>query len=258
MDTEKKVQIDIPQQTQNKLGSQMAGLVGSGKGKHLNGRSMQRNRDIYRKIPKGHRDRHVHRDLQRQRHPMDVERQTRILKERMRETKTYRQRDRLREIHLETDQNKDGDTEEHTHKIYTYTEIHKHIQIHICGDTYRPRGCTSRDRQTLGQNTCRPSPSHTLTPTLLPPSIQSRRETHMCLDTLGPQTQPCMLSHRDKYTDISMTRHNTCIKRGEGREGIKVGMGREKKRHSETYIGPYRKRDQLTKRRNVYRRTEQS
>lgn len=80
----------------------------------------------------------------------------------------------------------------------------------------------------------------------------------MCLDTLGPQTQPCMLSHRDKYTDISMTRHNTCIKRGEGREGIKVGMGREKKRHSETYIGPYRKRDQLTKRRNVYRRTEQS
>lgn len=35
----------------------MAGLVGSGKGKHLNDRSMQRNRDIYRKIPKGHRDR---------------------------------------------------------------------------------------------------------------------------------------------------------------------------------------------------------
>lgn len=66
-------------------------------------------------------------------------------------------------------------------------------------------------------------------PTLLPPSIWSHRETHMCLDTLGPQTQPCMQSHRDKYTDISVTRHNICTERGEGREGVRK-TGREKKR----------------------------
>lgn len=151
-----------------------------------------------------------------------------------------RETDLERYIQKQTGTKMDTQRNTHTHKIYIYIPIHKHLQIHICRDTYRLRGCTSRDRLTLGQNTCKPSPFHTLTPTLLSQSIQSQRETHMCIDTLGPQTQPCMQSHRDKYTDISMTRPYMHRERGRKR-GCQGDIGREKKRHSETctqgYIG---------------------